>query len=306
MKKALLSLLVIAYAMTGGAGTLGQPFNGSETFWVQDWNTFASSDCASNGYIGNMDNNKFIYTNFNSAPSFSATERAVIINSSSSLHASSMPGWNGFLYDDGVYCNFIRNKGGVNLSGSGSGKLFITAKASENSAVLRIYLGSTGTLGWSPETSTYNTGAGSSIIAEFTLTTSYQTYTFDYEAADPAAWAAWAGKSSVNQWGFDPQTTNTAYYIQNISIGNIPTPIINTVNTNTIDIYPNPATTEVTIDFNGMDLNGAVARLINANGIVVYEGPISSTFSVAGYPKGVYMLQVTSDNKVASNKLVIQ
>jgi hypothetical protein len=299
MKKA---LLVIAYTLAAIVSTFGQTFDGTEKHWSQNWNTSGSVDCASNGYIGNMYNNGFVNTNFNSAPSFSPTQRATIISSSSTINTSATPGWNGFLYNDGVYCNFIRNVGGVDLSSPGDGKLSIIAKASTEGAVLHLYLGTTGSVDWMPASSTYDYP----IIAEFTLTTSYASYTFDYEAANAIEWTAWAGKSTVNQWGFDPQTPNTDFYIQEITIGTIPTPTNNAIDNNAINIYPNPASIEVTIDFIGMDLNGAVAKLINANGVIVFEGPIGSTLPIAGYNKGIYMLQVTSGNKMATKKLVIQ
>jgi hypothetical protein len=70
-------------------------------------------------------------------------------------------------------------------------------------------------------------------------------------------------------------------------------------------LFPNPSTGTVTIQ--GSQLTGGLARVINSNGNVVAEQNLSSsTIDLSGLPKGLYMVQVNSDQSLFTQKLVLE
>ena len=80
-----------------------------------------------------------------------------------------------------------------------------------------------------------------------------------------------------------------------------------------LDIYPNPTTDVVNIDFNDIsDYQGKRLKIINMSGQIVYEENITQskmTLSVADrFSKGIYIVTTTdSDGNILSNeKLVVQ
>ncbi|HWZ23624.1 MAG TPA: T9SS type A sorting domain-containing protein [Cytophagaceae bacterium] len=81
------------------------------------------------------------------------------------------------------------------------------------------------------------------------------------------------------------------------------------VNNSLISVYPNPAKDQITIDLTSMNAPNASVKIMNANGMLVYEGTASNSsqlINTSSFNKGIYMVQVSSDNNVANKKIVIE
>lgn len=77
-----------------------------------------------------------------------------------------------------------------------------------------------------------------------------------------------------------------------------------------ISIYPNPATGDiVNYTINEADLNGGQARIIDLTGKVLIKHEITSksgNISVATLKQGIYLMQLSKGDKVATKKLIIE
>ena len=70
-----------------------------------------------------------------------------------------------------------------------------------------------------------------------------------------------------------------------------------------IAVYPNPASTVLTVKSNG---NVNSVKLINTIGQVVYTSTTTSNIDVSSFNKGVYLIQVDTDNGTSTQKVVIK
>jgi hypothetical protein len=79
-------------------------------------------------------------------------------------------------------------------------------------------------------------------------------------------------------------------------------------NSSLVSIFPNPTNNILNIKMNAS--NSATAKLININGQVVYTENVSNktnaTIDMNAFAKGVYTLQIVSDNGVATQKVIKQ
>lgn len=75
-----------------------------------------------------------------------------------------------------------------------------------------------------------------------------------------------------------------------------------------VTLFPNPAKGSFNVDVTAMNVESASVKVMNANGIVVKEFTASdvTTVSTDGLSKGIYLVQVTSGNKVANKKVVVE
>ncbi|MBL0340659.1 MAG: T9SS type A sorting domain-containing protein [Bacteroidetes bacterium] len=80
-----------------------------------------------------------------------------------------------------------------------------------------------------------------------------------------------------------------------------------------LDVYPNPASTNVDVIFNANDKGIASIQLMDLTGRMVYtktvealEGRNKITIDVDGYSKGVYLMNVTKNNAISRIKLVVE
>lgn len=79
---------------------------------------------------------------------------------------------------------------------------------------------------------------------------------------------------------------------------------IESVSKNSLQIYPNPASEFIKIS---SEYENSSYKIYSVLGQVVKEGIISSSqISVSGISKGNYILKVSQDDKVATQKLIIQ
>ncbi len=70
-----------------------------------------------------------------------------------------------------------------------------------------------------------------------------------------------------------------------------------------IAVYPNPASTLLTVKSNG-NINNL--RLVNTIGQVVYASTTGTTIDISNYESGVYFVQVDTDNGTTTQKVLIQ
>lgn len=73
-------------------------------------------------------------------------------------------------------------------------------------------------------------------------------------------------------------------------------------------LYPNPATTTVTLDLTGVE-DAAIVSIIDLNGREVFTekaGGAKMTVNVAGFAKGTYFVRVTGSNTTAVRKLIVK
>ena len=73
-------------------------------------------------------------------------------------------------------------------------------------------------------------------------------------------------------------------------------------------IYPNPTSNNLTVDLG--DLNGVntIIKLYNSSSKLVFEKQSSSTLliDVSGFAKGIYSLELSTDENVLRSQLMIE
>ncbi len=81
------------------------------------------------------------------------------------------------------------------------------------------------------------------------------------------------------------------------------------VNNSLISVYPNPAKDQINLDLSSLNSNNALVKVMNANGMLVYEAQVSTSNTVinsSSFNKGMYLVQVSSGNKISNQKIVIE
>lgn len=79
---------------------------------------------------------------------------------------------------------------------------------------------------------------------------------------------------------------------------------------NTVSLYPNPATDEITLDF-GVDAEKALFAVFNAQGQLIVEGRTQETsthkVSTSGWQPGLYLIRVrVNNNKNETLRLIVK
>ena len=80
-----------------------------------------------------------------------------------------------------------------------------------------------------------------------------------------------------------------------------------------LDVYPNPSKDVFNVMFTSEDVKDLEVRVINIVGDVIYTedlqqfvGEYTKSIDLATYTKGVYFLEITTDNGVVNKKLILQ
>jgi hypothetical protein len=80
-----------------------------------------------------------------------------------------------------------------------------------------------------------------------------------------------------------------------------------------LDVYPNPSRDVFNVTFTSEDVQDLEVRVVNVVGEVVYTdnlqqfvGEYTKVIDLATYTKGVYFLEITTDNGVVNKKLILQ
>lgn len=82
---------------------------------------------------------------------------------------------------------------------------------------------------------------------------------------------------------------------------------------NSLNVFPNPANDKLTVKFNTSKVNNLSVKISDVEGKVVYSrnesnfsGNFNENINVSNFGKGVYMIQIISDNSITTEKVVIQ
>ncbi|MBN1186523.1 MAG: T9SS type A sorting domain-containing protein [Bacteroidales bacterium] len=104
---------------------------------------------------------------------------------------------------------------------------------------------------------------------------------------------------------FDTGNKGSWACFDDISIAKYDPSEVNGPVTNSIGIYPNPATNFVKVTISGP----ARVQLINSIGVPVNEGFLQNneiTFYTSGLPDGIYIIRITRNDETSSRKIIIQ
>jgi len=102
-----------------------------------------------------------------------------------------------------------------------------------------------------------------------------------------ACGATFSANYSDKLWEYTPDTASGIKEIENL----------------TASIYPNPSSGNFSITINEKEFNVIV---YDVTGKVVYESQNEKQINLTDKPKGIYFLKITSDNKIYSQKIIIQ
>ncbi|MBC7487547.1 MAG: T9SS type A sorting domain-containing protein [Cytophagaceae bacterium] len=190
----------------------------------------------------------------------------------------------------------------------------IKAKSSVAGSKFKVYLWAktAGAEPWNANATTYqigNPGPVELVVETPALTTSYATYNLEFGGT---LFASWIYKNKIQGWGVQVTTFDGA----TISIERIDFGVIITGNTSAnvvndqVALFPNPAKGAFHVDMTAMmNSEAASVKVMNANGLVVNEFSTNLNdveVSTEGMNKGIYLVQITSGNKIATKKVVVE
>ena len=303
MKKSILSIAMLFASSFAFSQTF---FNGASSY-TQSFGTSGTS-C-----LKGFTNGGYQWADGN-VSSASNTANEITVNANAT--PSGTPATSGFdlYYTNGANCDPMRTSSiGVDMSVAGREKMVVRAKASVAGATVQFHLLSS--LNAYPQNTTANLGVPVAQTQKV-LTTSYADYLIDFAGPEWNAASA-SFKSTINTWGViipsDNPTKNNGVVImiESIKLGTaavLTGTTSATVVNEQVNVFPNPAKGAFNVDVTAMNVESALVKVMNANGSVVKELNVSgvSSISTEGLNAGIYMIQVTSENKVANKKVVVQ
>jgi hypothetical protein len=83
--------------------------------------------------------------------------------------------------------------------------------------------------------------------------------------------------------------------------------LVDEMSAESVLIYPNPATNHITFDLNGLEETNCILKMYDFSGKLVFENQSSSitTIDVSYFVKGMYILEVSTSDKVLRSKVVL-
>jgi hypothetical protein len=300
MKKTLLSVFAIAL-MSGSA--FSQAFTDGATSFTESYGT-AGTSC-----LKGFTNAGYQWADGNITSATNNADR-MAITAVASPAGGVAPGLFDFYFTDGANCNPMRNPAqvGVDLSGTGSAVMVVRAKASASGATVQFHLAST--TGTNYPASTTASIAVNTSITEKTLTTSYADYTVAFGTS--TEFTGWAGRSAVNVWGLlipngNANNNGVVIEIESISISMSASNSSAQVDNSAINLFPNPSNGAVNVDLSQFSGASNVVVMNNAGQTVAtYTAEGTLVIPAGTLNKGMYLVQVSNENKVATKKLVIE
>ena len=179
-------------------------------------------------------------------------------------------------------------------------KVQITAKSSVAGTVLRFSL-AYAEAGYPIKTSYSDLAAPVTV----TLGTSYATYTLDF--------STWTNRGAVNMYGFIIENAGSPVIsITDLKFGGSVVLANNNANVvnDQVSLFPNPAKGSFNVDMTAMNNSDAASvKIMNANGLIVKEFSTNNStelVSTEDMNKGIYLVQITSGNKIATKKVVVE
>mgnify|MGYP006150974497 CR=1 FL=1 len=109
------------------------------------------------------------------------------------------------------------------------------------------------------------------------------------------------------------QVTDAVGCVSSQICENVTVSAVNDLYVSKFNIYPNPTTDFVTLDFNTVVKGDYTVKIISSNGDQVYEdrildfnGDYSKNINLSNLAKGNYIIQIHSDNQVVYRKILLQ
>src|ERR1041385_1727611 len=323
MKKILFGFLVIWCAAASSQLPTYVPTNGLIAWWSFSGNANDESGNNNNG----TDNGAVLtadrFGNPNSAYAFDGSSSYISIPTSASLESPAtrltMSAW--------------INLSGYSLVGQAFGPILTKSNSSGNAFMYRFTVDINGISFYAGINNwTTNTGAAfnfslnqwylltavldsstsyfylnDSLVATDTFTTSIVNNTLPLEIGrdDPGSTEVFNGKiDDIGIWNvaLAPQEISNLYLGPALGLNNYATEKV-------FNIYPNPASGNVTINFTG-DVSGIDQLILyNAEGCMVKTFTVDKAvlkFSVDGLPKGIYMVRAVNKKQQWLSKLIIE
>ena len=82
---------------------------------------------------------------------------------------------------------------------------------------------------------------------------------------------------------------------------------------NSLEVYPNPSRDVFNVSFTSEKKQSIEVRLVNLVGEIIFienlenfEGKYTHSFNLEEYSKGIYLLELDTDNGVVNKKLILQ
>ncbi|HAN19165.1 MAG: hypothetical protein A2X13_09815 [Bacteroidetes bacterium GWC2_33_15] len=82
--------------------------------------------------------------------------------------------------------------------------------------------------------------------------------------------------------------------------------------TDNIKVYPNPTSSKITVEINNIQTDGYTISIFDVTGMQVYsekikkEGLIKKEIDLSGYAKGIYSIQIIMQDRIMSQKIILQ
>jgi hypothetical protein len=323
MKKILFGSLVVWCAAATAQLPTYVPTNGLIAWWSFNGNTNDDSGNNNNGTNNGATLTTDRFGNTNSAYSFDGSASYISIPTSASLESPvtrlTMSAW--------------INLSGYSLVGQAFGPILTKSNSSANAFMYRFTVDINGISFYAGINNwTSNTGAAfnfslnqwylltavldssasyfylnDSLVATNNFTTSIVNNTLPLEIGrdDPGSTEVFNGKiDDIGIWN----VALTEQQITNLYLG--PTLSVNVqASESSVQVYPNPATNEVNINFVNAGNEAARLTLYNSIGSIVKNFAVSKSelnFSVADLPEGIYFLKAIVDRKkVLFEKIIV-
>jgi Leucine-rich repeat (LRR) protein len=144
-------------------------------------------------------------------------------------------------------------------------------------------------------------GGGIEYIPDFTDNPDLTCITVD-DVALSTEWWNTEGYPIFNNPNGYASIDSTMYFSANCS-----SVFVGELNSESVLIYPNPATNHITVDLNGLGETNSTLKMYDFSGKRVFEKQSNSTttIDVSYFVKGVYTLEVSTSDKVLRSKVVL-
>jgi hypothetical protein len=144
-------------------------------------------------------------------------------------------------------------------------------------------------------------GGGIEYIPDFTDNPDLTCITVD-DVALSTEWWNTEGYPIFNNPNGYASIDSTMYFSANCS-----SVFVGELNSESVLIYPNPATNHITVDLNGLGETNSTLKMYDFSGKRVFEKQSNSTttIDVSYFVKGMYTLEVSTSDKVLRSKVVL-
>lgn len=139
----------------------------------------------------------------------------------------------------------------------------------------------------------------------------------------------WENRLQMRSWAFDNEEWLSRYRLEISEINGNPQGLmqmaevelygevgeftsVDLKNQNEVSVYPNPASDQLFIDFNGVELGNARVLLFDIAGRIISDDNLTGEenslyrISTSGIASGLYLLKIETDQKTFSNKILIR